>query len=182
MTQNTANVRSWGPKVTGAIYIAPFGTALPADNTTALASAFTSVGYLGEDGLEMSEEFSSNDITAYGGAVVRNLQTGYAAKVKFTMIETAKKALETYYGSRNVSITNKVATIKGNGDRTEQVVLVIDQIDGTFKRRVCFGIAQVIDREPISSKTGEESHYAVTVAAFPMSDGDTYKEYLDLTA
>ena len=54
MTANvsTDNVTAAKPKVGGCLFRAPIGTDLPTDAKTALNEAFTSLGYISEDGLE----------------------------------------------------------------------------------------------------------------------------------
>ena len=51
MANNVANVVAGKPLAAGGVWIAPLGTALPTDETTALNAAFKSAGYIGEDGL-----------------------------------------------------------------------------------------------------------------------------------
>ena len=43
---NVDNVSTGKPKITGAVYRAPLGTALPTDATTALSGAFVDMGYI----------------------------------------------------------------------------------------------------------------------------------------
>lgn len=51
MTQ-VENVTTAKPKIDGAIYSAPKGTALPTDAKTTLNVAFKPLGYISEDGLK----------------------------------------------------------------------------------------------------------------------------------
>ena len=42
------------PKTSGAVYVAPIGTALPTDATSSLAVAYKGLGYISEDGFTIS--------------------------------------------------------------------------------------------------------------------------------
>ena len=42
------------PKTSGAVYVAPIGTALPTDATSSLAEAYKGLGYISEDGFTIS--------------------------------------------------------------------------------------------------------------------------------
>lgn len=48
---NAQNVSVAKPKVGGAVFVAPVGTDLPTDATTALNAAYQNVGYISEDGV-----------------------------------------------------------------------------------------------------------------------------------
>ena len=55
------NVSTGAPKVGGAVFYAPVGTALPSVAKTPLYEAFLSVVYISEDGVTFSESRESQD-------------------------------------------------------------------------------------------------------------------------
>ena len=62
---STANVTAGKPAVAGAIYYAPLGTTLPTDATTALAAGYTSLGYISDAGVTLSQSPSTENIKAW---------------------------------------------------------------------------------------------------------------------
>ena len=75
--------------VTGAVYFAPAGTAVPTSVSGVLNAAFVDVGYIGEDGVSESISADTNDIKAWqNGDVVRRVQTSHDYTVSFTMLRT----------------------------------------------------------------------------------------------
>lgn len=62
---NKKNVSLGKPMVAGVAYRAPAGTALPADATTALATAYECVGFLGEDGITNATDTDNTPSTTW---------------------------------------------------------------------------------------------------------------------
>jgi hypothetical protein len=62
MSLETSEVRAG---ITGELYAAPVGTALPTDTSTALNAAFKGLGYFSEDGVTETFEKDTEDITAW---------------------------------------------------------------------------------------------------------------------
>ena len=56
---------------TGAVLDAPIGTPIPTDLNAALNAAFKDSGYISSDGISMSTDYSTKDITEANGASVR---------------------------------------------------------------------------------------------------------------
>ena len=58
------------PKTTGAIWVAPVGSTLPTDATTALDAAFKCLGYASEDGVTNANSPDTDTVKAWGGDTV----------------------------------------------------------------------------------------------------------------
>src|SRR5688500_7070891 len=117
--------------VTGAIYLAPAGTALPESATEALDGAFDELGYMDESGVVETQGETTNNIKAWqNSAVVRKILTEHDLTYAFTALETNPVVLEAYYGN----YTSGVVEIKG--EVAPNVVWVIDVIDGDEETRI----------------------------------------------
>ena len=177
----TANVSVGKPKVTGAVFWAPNGTAVPTDATTALASAFKCLGYVSEDGLTNTNSPETEEIKAWGGDVVMTLQTEKKDEWQVTLIEAlSKDVLAAVYGSDNV--TGTLATgiaVQANSDEAEEAAWVFDMVlRGGVLKRVVLPDAKVGEVGDIVYKDDEAVGYELTLTALPDENGNTHYEYL----
>ncbi|MCD8207828.1 MAG: hypothetical protein LUD72_07815 [Bacteroidales bacterium] len=180
MANDAQNVNVGKPNTAGAIYVAPYGTALPTGAADELNAAFASLGYISEDGLVNSNAPESTDIKAWGGDVVYTTQTDKEDTFQFTMIESGNiEVLKAVYGDANVSEDNGVITIKANSSERDTCSWVIDTImRGTTLKRIVIPSAKVSEMDDISYKDDEAIGYGVTIKANPDGDGNTHYEYI----
>lgn len=184
-TNTAANVSTGKPKVGGAIFRAPVGTALPTDAKTALNAAFKGLGYISEDGVTNSNSPSSDSIKAWGGDTVHSYQTEKPDTFQWQMIEAMNtEVLKTVYGDDNVSgdLTTGL-TVKANSAEQESHAWVIDMIlQGGVLKRVVIPQAKVTEVGDIAYADGSAIAYDVTVTASPDNDGNTHYEYFNTKA
>ena len=101
---DSVNVTGAKPQVAGAIAVAPLGTALPTDATTALAATYKKLGYVSKDGVSNANSPTSESVTAWGGDTVLDGQTEKPDSFKFTLIEALNvEVLKFVYGDKNVT-------------------------------------------------------------------------------
>ncbi|MCC8181526.1 MAG: phage tail protein [Clostridiales bacterium] len=185
MANTTTNVSVGKPKTTGAIYRAASGTTLPTDATTALADAYTAMGYVSEDGVTNSNSPETDSIKAWGGDVVLTTQTEKSDTFKFTLIESLNaEVLKAVYGDDNVSgALSTGITVKANSDEQKAYVWVIDMIlrNGTLKR-IVIPLAAVTEVGDITYADSDCIGYELTLTATPDSDGQTHYEYIQTPA
>lgn len=102
--ENSQNIFVAAPKAGGAVWSAPAGTETPKDAASGLDSAFECHGFISEDGITNSVEVSTEDLKAYGGKVVKTVQTSRKETYSFTPIETNARTLKDQYGDDNVTM------------------------------------------------------------------------------
>lgn len=177
----TANVVYAKPKKAGPIYHAPIGSKLPTDASTALDTAFVSLGYISEDGLTNSNSPESSDIKAWGGDIVMSTMTGRPDTFSFTVIEGAgSEPLKVVYGSDNVTgALSTGVTVKASADELENESYVVEMIlRGGIIKRIVIPNACVTSVGDITYKDDEAVGYEITLTAYPDASGYTHYEYM----
>lgn len=182
---NAQNVSVAKPKVGGAIFVAPLGTELPTDATTALDVAFENVGYISEDGVVNTNSPDTDTLKEWGGASVGKIDNGKDDTWQFTMIEALNlAALKLVYGPDNVSGTLKEGiTIKANSNEQADVCMVIDMIlKGGALKRVVLPSAGVSEVGEVTYAATSAIGYQTTLLATPDAEGNTHYEYIKSAA
>ena len=177
---NVANVTAGKPKIGGAIFIAPTGTTLPTDTTTALNEAFVQLGYVSEDGLTNSNSAETAEIKAWGGDVVLNPQTGKSDKFKFKLLEVLDvNVLKAVYGDSNVTESNGTITVEATSDEAEEKSWVVEMImRGSKVKRIVIPSAKIIELEDIVYTDNDPVGYGITLQAYADANGKTHHEYI----
>lgn len=178
------NVSAGKPKVAGAVYRAPLGTALPTDATTALASAFVDMGYISEDGVTNSNSPESEKIKAWGGQTVLVVSTEKPDTFQLTFLEALNaNVLQTVYGDGNVTVNAEAGTIAvtSNVAALDDHVYVIDiAMRGGAMKRVVIPQGELSELGDIVYKDDEAVGYEVTLECMPDASGNTHYEYIKL--
>lgn len=184
MAQTAEYVTPAKPKTGGAGYVAPLGTDLPTDATTALAAAFKATGYITTDGLVNSMSVESASVKAWGGDTVMNSQTGKAVTFKVTFMEAMNvEVLKLVYGDSNVTGTSPSAAtgikISVDSSALEDHVFVFDMIlKGNVMKRIVIPHGTVTAVDDITYKDDTPIGYGVTITAAPDTNGKASYEYI----
>lgn len=168
-------------QATGGIFIAPVGTAVPVDATTALNEAFKISGLISEDGLTETPNRSSEDVKSWGGHLARALQSEFGIEVTLTYIERTEETMKEVHGDENVQVassgTAKTMSITKNAKALPNKARIADMLDGKTKIRLVYPNSQVVSVGESSYKHSGLITYPVTLKCFPDENGNYAYEY-----
>lgn len=169
------------PKIGGAVYRAPLGTELPTDATSALPEAYTSLGYVSDEGIKNNNTASTGNIKAFGGDTIVTYTEEKPDKFMFTLAEALNvNVLKAVYSDDNVSgsLSTGIA-IKANSKEAEDYSWVVELIlkNGALKR-IVIPSASITEVGEIPYTDTDLLGYAVTLTAVPDKDGNTHYEYI----
>lgn len=177
---NASNVSAAKPNIAGAIYYAPTTATLPTTADGSLASAFTCLGYISEDGITNSNTRESDTFKAWGGDTVLTSQTSYSDTFNFKLLEVLNKdVLKTVFGPDNVTgDLDTGITVNANSKELGSFAWVIDMImrDDTLNR-VVIPNGKISEVGDITYSSSDLTAYDVTVTGFPDGNGNTHYEY-----
>ena len=178
---NTSNVSAGKPKIGGAIYRAPLGTALPTDVDTALNEAFVCLGYVSDAGLVNANTATSTAIKAWGGDTVLDVQTDKPDTYQFTLLEVLDlNVLKTVYGEDNVTgtLANGI-TVNANSKELSDCCWIVDMImRNDAKKRIVIPSGKVTAVANITYSDSAAVGYDTTVSCHPDASGNTHYEYI----
>jgi hypothetical protein len=119
------------------IWMAPVGTTAPTDATTALPADWSTLGYLSEDGVTLSQSTNSEDIYPWQGrSPVRTMITERNLSMEFSMFEFNEQNLQLYFGMEQAVTAGDTWSLNVVSNAPAQIyAFVIDVADLDVKVR-----------------------------------------------
>jgi len=179
-TMDASQVTVGAAKATGAIWVAPKGTILPTDASTALSSAFVLLGFTSDAGVQISESSSNNSIRAWEERIeVFNARTEYTESVSFMPIQCNADVAKLMWGDDAVTVDSQTGSIhaKHHGRILEPVVIAIETTprENIVKRYA--GTFQLTERGEQTMDGTQVDGRQLTFNAVAESDGTTMHEF-----
>lgn len=181
MTLVAPNVRV---AITGEVYYAPLGTALPTNSTTALIAAYKGLGYLSDDGVSEKWDDSVDIITAWQSATtVRSATTKSTGSLGFTPIESNGLVLQTFHrGSTMVESPTGNFKLDVKPIVSDPKIWVFHVIDGTKLIRMVIGNGEITERGEVAYKNGVPIGYPLVLMCYPDASGNLMTKFSNDTA
>ena len=167
------------PGVGGGIWNAPAGSTLPTDASTALPSAYTSLGYISEEGIKRSINRNTTVVHAWGGAVVAVLGTKKTETFKFKLIEPGNvDVLGLTFGEATGTLADGI-TVKSKADiSTPRVFVISTLLAENVHQRIVIPSGVVTDIGEIDYVDNDVVGFDLTITAMADDSDNTAYEYL----
>jgi hypothetical protein len=149
------------------IYLAPEGTAAPADLSVAWASPWEPIGYLSDDGVTVSASTDSDTLTPWQStAPIRTVITGKGLTMQFVMWQTNPLTLGVYFDTDVPAAVAGVVTFDVRSDAGQQIHAIgLDIKDGDIVTRITFKRASLSDNGDVTLSRGDAVGWDVTLTA-----------------
>lgn len=192
--QDTSNLGVGKGREGGYACVAPAGTDPTAyeDMTKTLAELcasdtnLKSLGYIGEDGITITTDTDTDDMTDWGGSTVASPMTSYSESVQVPFLESRESVLKTVFGDDNVTTNAKgVTVVRHNKNFTGAHVFVFDSIVSDTKvKRTIIPVGTINERDDVQYNNSDLVNYTPTIKALAASvyDGDSIREFIYDTA
>lgn len=179
---STDNVSSTKGVRGGYIFVAPVGTTLPTDYSTALPTAYKCLGFISEDGYVETVDSDSEDLVDMNGDLMDSPQTSRVESAQLTLAEIKAMTLKLMYGDENVTDKAGVITVKHNGDSNGTWVVVLDLLlKNNRKWRKVVPQFQCSELDDLTLAVGELAARALTAKYLTDADGNTCYDYIQST-
>ena len=134
-TNQTGNV-SVGKGAAGAYaWIAPYGTALPTDNTTPISTTgYKVLGFIDENGVTFADSTSPTDYNDMSGNAIATTPGAVTKTAAFVPVELKKSTLDIIYGAANVTDSEGVIEYTDKGPDQTLWTIVFDFVLGADRK------------------------------------------------
>ena len=186
MANLVQNVVAGKPLATGGILSGPLKSPLPTDTAATVDAAVKGVGYISDDGVSLTQGRETDKIKAWGGDVVKIVQTEHSVTLQYTMIEAARAEVNReVYGEPNVTATAATTTagnllaVRLTADQLPHMSRIVEIKDGDARMRLVAPDSQITEVGDVTFQDASIISYQVTVECFPDESGVKLYIYSD---
>lgn len=169
---------------TGAVNVAPMTAELPTSAVSEL-TGFTPCGYVSEDGVTLTQDYSTNDLKDWSLGTVRSLLDEFTGEISFAFIQTGYDELCAIFGDDNVSLTEANAThgtqlkVSIGAHLADPAKYVFNMKDGDAKIRIVLPNAQAVPDGDITFVANAPINWGVKLTCNADAAGQSIYIYTD---
>lgn len=172
---------------TGAVCSGPVITDIPDDIDEALAAitGFTDSGYVSSDGMSLTTELSTNDLSEWKGAVVRKLMESFTGTVSLSIIQADYAGWCQMLGAENV---DRIAATTTHGEQLHIKIgahmalpkgWAFRMKDGDFRMLVLVPNGQVVSNIEMTFASSEAIALPLEISCNDDGTGESIHIYTD---
>lgn len=179
---STTDVRVGGPATSGGYaFHAPIGSTRPTSASTTLDAAYKDLGYLSEDGVEVSTERGSEKVRDWNLDTVAVLEGANEATVTVIFMSRNPETMKLLFGEDNVETDTvdptKIKAVHYTGETLPHEQFAFLLKDSRGPRILDFGDAQITSAGPFSYRKNGVVTYPATIELFKDASGRFYTEH-----
>jgi len=166
--------------ISGSVYVAPTGSTVPVDATTALDAAFVDLGAINEDGIALSPSRSIEKIRAWQSAkAVRTVVTEDELSIAFSLMQWNDTTIDLVFGGGTFSVVNTDETqyVPPAAGTIDERIFLFEWVDGAVNNRLLVPRGMVSEIGEIQVTKSSAIELAVTVEVL----GSTPDDFLYFT-
>lgn len=152
-----------------------------ADLCGTTSSALKSLGYISEDGVTVSADIDTDDVSDWGGSVIASPMSSYGESVEVTFLESRDTVLKAIYGEDNVTTSAGTTTVRHNTKFNGSHLFIFDAVVSDTKvKRIVIPNGIIVERDDMEMNNSDLMGYKPTIKCLPSTffEGDLMREYI----
>lgn len=168
-------------KATGAIYMGPVLSTVPADIDAALKAIedWDPTGYVDQEGVKLTPETSTTDVVDWGLNLVRRILSGFSGKLSWSWLQFGKEEWEAAVGKDHVTVANGKMHIGIGAHLPEKRGCAIKIKDGDRRVLILVGNGQVTNLAEMTFAASDAVKLPVEFSCYDDGSGDCIHIYTD---
>lgn len=163
----------------GSVHVGAVGSTGPTDIETALDAAFTDLGYVSEDGVEITPGMDVNEVPAWQSFYpVRRIVTGRTLEIGFTLLQWNEESIKLAFGGGSVATTAGPPAYytysPPDPSTIDSRALVVEWADGTKGYRLHVPKVLVTDTSALSLNRTDPAGLALTFSVQATDGSDEF--------
>jgi hypothetical protein len=159
------------------VYIAPVGTTMPTDVSTALAVTWKAVGLLdGDEGFQMTRNDDVTEKFAWGGILVKRKKSKHVRTIRFVALEDNAVTFDLANPGSTSTLVSGLTTREIVIPVSSEHAFIFELREGTKVTRRLVKRGEVTELADITEAESEVTVYDCTATIYPDSSGVLFTE------